>query len=219
MTLLLWAIGKATAARANLEMTDRPFSVYADRNGDPILDVLQKEFSNCTTVLEIGSGTGQHAVRFAREMPNLCWQTSDLDENHEGIDAWVRESELTNLLPPLSLDVLTADVAATSFHGVYSANTAHIMSVTAVAKMFALVGKALADGGLFCLYGPFRQDGDFNTESNAAFHESLRARNADMGIRDIEFLDQLGSKHGLSRVRLYSMPANNHMAVWRKETI
>lgn len=211
-------LARATASAANMEMIDRPFSAYADRNGGPILDVLRDELSNCTSILEIGSGTGQHAVRFAGEMPHLCWQTSDLDENHEGIGAWVRESKLTNLLPPLSLDVLTADVPAASVDGVYSANTAHIMSFDAVAKMFALVSTALTAGGVFCLYGPFRQDGEFNTASNAAFDENLRSRNPDMGIRAIESLDELGTKHGLSRVRLYAMPANNHFAVWRKET-
>jgi len=199
-------------------MTERPFSEYAERNGGPILDVLRVEFSMCTTILEVGSGTGQHAVRFAEAIPQLCWQTSDVDENCNGIGAWVGESKLANLLPPLSLDVLTADVPDVSYDGAFSANTAHIMSVEAVANMFALVGNALADEGVFCLYGPFRQDGEFNTASNAAFDESLRSRNPDMGIRDIESLDTLGRQHGLSRTRLYAMPANNHIAVWRKET-
>jgi len=199
-------------------MAEKPFSEYAERNGGPILDVLRNEFSMCTTILEIGSGTGQHAVRFAGEIPHLCWQTSDLDDNCDGIGDWVRESKLTNLLPPLSLDVLTADVPEASYNGVFSANTAHIMSYDAVAKMFALVGNALADDGVFCLYGPFRQDGEFNTVSNAAFDESLRSRNPDMGIRDIESLDELGCRHGLVRARLYAMPANNHIVVWRKET-
>jgi len=199
-------------------MSDKPFSEYAERNSAPILEVLKDEFSNCVTVLEIGSGTGQHAVRFARELPNLCWQSSDLDDNHDGISAWGNDSKLTNLLPPISLDVLTADVQAASFDAVYSANTAHIMSLDAVARMFSLVGKTLVPGGVFCLYGPFRQGGEFNTASNAAFDESLRSRHEEMGIRDIESLDAFGSTHGLRRDRLYAMPANNHIAVWRKES-
>ncbi len=198
-------------------MTDKPFADYAERNGGPILDVLKNEFSACKNVLEIGSGTGQHAARFARALPGLKWQTSDLDENHEGIRAWVKDSGLANLLPPLSLDVLTADVTAVSRDAVFSANTAHIMSFAAVTRMFALVGRALTGGGIFCLYGPFRQDGQFNTPSNEAFHEELRTRNPDMGVRDIESLDELGNEHGLSRVRLYAMPANNHIAVWERE--
>ena len=198
-------------------MTDAPFSEYADRNGAPILDVLRSEFANCAKVLEIGSGTGQHAVRFARELSFLQWQTSDLDENHHGIRARVNDSGLVNLLPPLSLDVLTADVPAASCDAVYSANTAHIMSIDAVEKMFAIVASALTDGGVFCLYGPFRQDGEFNTPSNAAFHQSLRSRNPEMGIRHLESLDEYGRERNMTRVRLYAMPANNHIAVWHKE--
>ena len=167
-------------------------------------------------MLEIGSGTGQHAVRFASELPNLCWQTSDLDKNHAGIGAWVSDSKLDNLLPPKSLDVLTADLTAASYDAVFSANTAHIMSIEAVAKMFSLVGKALCPSGVFCLYGPMRQDGEFNSASNLAFDGSLRSRDAAMGIRDIEALDKFGSTCGLSRERLYAMPANNHIAVWRR---
>lgn len=177
------------------------------------------ELSHCESILEIGSGTGQHAVRFARELPNLSWQTSDLDENHDSITAWVCDSKLTNLLPPISLDVMTADLKDASFDGVYSANTAHIMSIDAVANMFSLVGKALTDRGVFCLYGPFRQGGEFNAASNSSFDESLRAQDAAMGIRDIESLDEFGLQCGLSRERLYAMPANNNIAIWRKGSI
>lgn len=197
-------------------MTDRPFSEYAERNSGPILDVLRHEFSASAKVLEIGSGTGQHAARFARELPYLQWQTSDRAENHEGIRAWVETSALRNLLPPLSLDVLTADIPPLSCDAVFSANTAHIMSVEAVRKMFEIVGTALGDGGVFCLYGPFRQGGEFNTASNATFDQSLRASDPEMGIRDIESLDDFGTDNNLSRLRLYAMPANNHIAVWIK---
>jgi len=208
-----WVATRATQAK----MLDKPFSEYAERNSGPILEVLRDELSNCLTVLEIGSGTGQHAVRFAGALPTLCWQTSDLVDNHDGISAWVSDSKLSNLLPPISLDVLTGDVKAATFDAVYSANTAHIMSLDAVARMFSLVGKTLTPGGVFCLYGPFRQGGEFNTASNATFDASLRAGNEAMGIRDIESLDGFGAIHGLQRERLYAMPANNHIAVWRKE--
>ena len=197
-------------------MTEKPFAESAERNGGPILDVLRDEFSDRSKVLEIGSGTGQHAARFAAELTGLQWQTSDVDENHAGINAWVDDSGLDNLLPPLSLNVLDANLPAASYDAVFSANTAHIMSIEAVEKMFALVGKVLPGDGAFCLYGPFRQDGVFNTPSNAAFDASLRARDAAMGIRDIETLDELGEASRLFRVRLYAMPANNHIAVWCK---
>ena len=198
-------------------MTDRPFSEYAERNGAPILDVLRNEFANSTKVLEIGSGTGQHAARIAKELPFLQWQTSDLDENHEGIRAWVDASGLANLLPPLSLNVLSSDVPAASCDAVFSSNTAHIMSIEAVQKMFEIVGNALTDRGVFCLYGPFRQDGEFNTPSNASFHKTLRSGNPEMGIRHLESLDEYARNHDMVRVRLYTMPANNYIAVWHKD--
>lgn len=199
-------------------MIDKPFFESTDRNGSPILEVLRSELSACTKILEIGSGTGQHAARFAKELAHLCWQTSDLDDNHDGIRAWVTASGLENLLPPMSLDVLRDSLPAGFCDGVYSSNTAHIMSFEAVRKMFALVGNILNGRGVFCLYGPFRQGGEFNTASNATFDGSLRARNPDMGIRDLESLDELAEDQGMKRVRLYAMPANNHISVWRGES-
>ena len=198
-------------------MAEKPFSDYAERNSGPILEVLVTEFASVSSVLEIGSGTGQHAVRFAAALPHLHWQTSDLEENHAAIEAWVSDSGLPNLSLPLSLDVRTADVAGASFDAVYSANTSHIMGMAAVERMFDLVGSTLSERGLFCLYGPFRQGGEFNTPSNADFHQNLRARDSEMGIRHIEALDELGLRNKLRRDRLYAMPANNHLAVWQKE--
>lgn len=197
-------------------MTDKPFSVPAERNSAPILDVLRNELAHSTRVLEIGSGTGQHAACFAKALPFLQWQTSDRDENHDGIHAWIFDTGLTNLLPPLSLDVLSADMPVESCDAVYSANTAHIMSIEAVQKMFTIVGTVLQDDGVFCLYGPFRQDGAFNTPSNAEFHKSLRSQNPEMGIRHLEALDEFAREQGLTRIRLYAMPANNHFVIWRK---
>jgi cyclopropane fatty-acyl-phospholipid synthase-like methyltransferase len=197
-------------------MTSKQFSEYAERNSHPILKVLQNEFLSSGRVLEIGSGTGQHAVRFAAKLRHLVWQTSDLIENHESINAWLSDSGLSNVLPALTINVLDADIATHSFDAVYSANTAHIMGFAAVERMFELVGTALAGGGTFCLYGPFRQNGEFNTASNASFHQNLQSRNPEMGIRDIEDLDGFGRSHELHRVRLYAMPANNHLAVWKK---
>lgn len=199
-------------------MADKPFAEYAERNGGPILEVLRDEFAAANRVLEIGSGTGQHAARFAAELSHLTWQTSDLAENHPGINAWVDDAGLANLLPPLELDARTASIAPDSYDGVFSANTAHIMGFDAVTRLFALVGKGMAEGGTFCLYGPFRQAGEFNTESNAAFDKSLRARNPEMGIRDLDDLDALAAENSMQRQRLYAMPANNHIAVWRRET-
>ena len=197
-------------------MTEKPHAEYAVRNAEPILEILRQEFRGCEGVLEIGSGTGQHAVRFGSDLDHLQWQTSDLDENHAGINAWLGESGLPNVHAPLSLDVLTADVTPSSRDGVFSANTAHIMSFEAVARMFALVGKALRPGGVFCLYGPFRVSGEFNTQSNEAFNASLRSRDPTMGIRDLEALDGLASEQGMQRISLYAVPSNNLVVIWRK---
>lgn len=196
-------------------MADRPFAKYAERNAAPILEILKREFRGRSNVLEIGSGTGQHAVAFAKVLDHLHWQTSDLDENHAGITAWMEDARLDNLGAPLSLDVHTASVDADAYDAAFSSNTAHIMSTDAVEKMFALIGKALRGGGVFCLYGPFRRDGEFNTQSNADFDSSLRQRDPFMGIRDIELLDEFAAAAGMRRQRLYAVPSNNNVAVWR----
>ena len=197
-------------------MTYKPSAPAAERNANAILGVLLNELHDASEVLEIGSGTGQHAVSFARAMPHLRWQTADLEENHPGILAWVSDSRLQNVLPPLSLDVTTADLDAASYDAVFSANTAHIMSLAAVEKMFALVAQSLRDDGRFCLYGPFREDGQFNTESNERFDVSLRGQHPDMGIRDLEALDEFAHAGEMIRTRRYSMPANNLFVVWTK---
>jgi SAM-dependent methyltransferase len=199
-------------------MSDKPFAVATERNSQPILGVIREEFRDLASILEIGSGTGQHAACFAAELGYLTWQTSDVEENHPGIRAWLRDAALPNVREPLVLDVLTAKAPAESYDGVYSSNTAHSMSFPAVEKMFSLVSAALNEGGVFVLYGPFRQGGEFNTVSNADFHRSLRERDADIGIRHLEDLDRLAEAGGMDRVRLYAMPANNHIAVWVKDS-
>ena len=197
-------------------MIERPYSEYAARNAAPILEILKREFRDSQRVLEIGSGTGQHAVTFSAALDHLLWQTSDLDENHAGINAWIEASELDNVAAPLSMDTRTASVDADIYDAVYSSNTAHIMGIDAVENMYSLVGAALPTGGIFCLYGPFRLDGQFNTRSNAAFDNNLRGRDPVMGIRDLESLDRFAGAHGLRRQRLYAMPSNNYVAVWQK---
>jgi cyclopropane fatty-acyl-phospholipid synthase-like methyltransferase len=193
-----------------------PDSPASERNKRPILEVLRTEFRNVRDVLEIGTGTGQHAVFFAEELPHLTWQTSDLPENHEAIHARLAIGAPVRVKPPLVLDVEDLATPAMSVDAVFSANTAHIMSMRAVQRMFGLVGRILPEGGTFCLYGPFNFDGEFSSESNARFDAALRQRSATMGIRDISDLDEFASVAGLSRIRLYAMPAMNHIAVWQK---
>ncbi|MEQ8206057.1 MAG: DUF938 domain-containing protein [Woeseia sp.] len=186
------------------------------RNREPILEVLKQELSACENVLEIGSGTGQHAVYFAEQMPALKWQTSDREENCADIAARLRSAGLDNIGLPLALDVLHDSDPDGAYDGIFSANTAHIMSIQAVVALFALVGRLLPEGAPFCLYGPFRIDGEFTSESNEQFDSSLKRRDTAMGIRDLEYLDELASLAQLQRTALYAMPANNFIAVWRK---
>jgi predicted O-methyltransferase YrrM len=194
----------------------KPYAAAAERNAAPILGVLQHELRGRSTLFEIGSGTGQHAVSVAAALPDLEWQTSDLEQSHAGIRAWIEEAGLENILAPTAFDVLTAKPGARKYDAVFSANTAHIMSYEAVCRMFALVGALLREAGIFCLYGPFSRGGAFSTPSNEAFDASLRARNAAMGIRDLDDLEVLGAQHRLQLARLYAMPANNLLAVWTR---
>ena len=197
-------------------MTEPPYAGPAARNAAPILEVLQREFRDCSGVIEIGSGTGQHAVTFAKRLDHLFWQTSDLDQNHPGIVAWLERAGLANTGAPLSVDVRTAAIDAGTYDAAFSSNTAHIMDIAAVEKMFALVGNALSSGGVFCLYGPLRVAGAFNTASNEQFDASLRGRDPAMGIRDLEQLDDFATAANLERRRLYAVPSNNCVAVWQR---
>jgi cyclopropane fatty-acyl-phospholipid synthase-like methyltransferase len=194
----------------------KPNAPAALRNSRPILEVIRNEFKGFETILEIGSGTGQHAVYFASEMPWLTWQTSDLKENHDGIIAWLEDADLDNVRMPFELDVEKPLQFAEKFDGVFSANTAHIMSIVAVECMFDVVAECLNDGGKFCLYGPFNLDGKFTSDSNENFDASLKSQNPEMGVRDLEALDSFAHANGLRRTNLYAMPANNMIAVWTK---
>jgi hypothetical protein len=197
-------------------MLARPQASAATRNADPIAGVLAREFRHCGTVFEIGSGTGQHAVEFGRRFPHLEWQTSDLQPNHAGIREWLESAGLGNVLDPVEFDVLTAEAPPRRFCAVFSANTAHIMSHAAATRMIRLAGAMLKEGGIFCLYGPFSRGGRFNTESNAAFDASLRGRNPEMGIRDLDDLEEQAEFAGLEWFRVYAVPANNLCVIWRK---
>jgi len=200
-------------------MTDKPNAPASGRNRQPILEVLEIELRDCGSVLEIGSGTGQHAVYFAEAMPWLTWQTSDLAENHPGIRSWIADAGLPNVRDPILLDVQQAQGVNGAYDGLFSANTAHIMSMPAVRCMFDVAGRLLSADGVFCLYGPFNQDGKFSSDSNKDFDRSLRSQDPVMGIRILEELDEFAAGSMMQRERLYAMPANNLLAVWRKQGI
>lgn len=190
-------------------------TVHTARNVTPILEVLRHEFRNRQDILEIGSGNGQHATEICASLGHLQWQTSDRIANHQSIHTWLRSARIANVQPPLALDVLEDATPDDWYDAVFSANTAHIMSIAAVERMFEIVRSVLRRPGIFCLYGPFRRDGRFNSDSNARFHRSLRAKDSAMGIRHLETLDEFGDANGLRRECLYAMPANNMLVVWR----
>jgi len=197
-------------------MVTKPNAPSALRNQNAILEVISDEFLNVKVVLEIGSGTGQHAVFFASEMPWLNWQTSDLAANHGGINAWLEDANLENVKAPSVLDVTESLQSNDKYDAVFSANTAHIMSIAAVECMFSVVGQCLIEGGKFCLYGPFNQNGDFSSDSNREFDANLKSQDSAMGIRDLEVLDGFAESNGLHRATLYAMPANNMIAIWTR---
>jgi cyclopropane fatty-acyl-phospholipid synthase-like methyltransferase len=193
-----------------------PYSAACDRNQGPILEVLQQWLLQPGVVLEIGSGTGQHAVHFAQHLPQVTWQPTDCAENVATIQARIRQASLGNLHEPLELDVLNLPWAVRSARYVFSANTAHIMSWSAVEAMFAGIETVLPTGGHLLIYGPFNRDGEFTSESNLRFDQMLRVRDPNSGIRDDVAMMALAERHGLSFAAEYSMPAENRMLVWTR---
>ncbi|MCG6887455.1 MAG: class I SAM-dependent methyltransferase [Proteobacteria bacterium] len=194
----------------------KPFSESCEQNKQPILEVLQQHLASARRVLEIGSGTGQHAVFFAAQLPHLHWLASDVPANHPGIDAWIGEAGLANLSGPLALDVNQPDWPVVDCDAVFSANSAHIMDWPSVQNMFAGIGRVLETGGVFCLYGPFNYEGRYTSDSNARFDAWLKARDPASGIRDFETLAALAEDAGLTFIADHAMPANNRILVWRK---
>jgi cyclopropane fatty-acyl-phospholipid synthase-like methyltransferase len=194
----------------------KQYSAACERNREPILAILRSVLTQPARVLEIGSGTGQHAVYFASRLPHLTWQTSDLPHHHASIRAWIEEANLLNVLPPLTLDTAATDWPQQQFDAVFSANTCHIMAWQEVQAMFAGIGRVLRTGGLACIYGPFNYGGTFTSASNAQFDAALKAQAAHMGIRDIEAVGRLADQHGLTLLADHPMPANNRLLVWQR---
>lgn len=197
-------------------MNALPDAPATARNRDAILAVLQFELGDCRSVFEIGSGTGQHAVHFAAALPWVLWQTSDVEENLDGICAWIDSAQLPNVRPPVDYAAGRPLAISDRYDAVFSANTAHIMSIGEVGSMFRDVATLLNPGGIFFLYGPFNEGGRFTSDSNAVFDSGLRARKSSMGIRDRHDLNRLAAANGMAELRRYAMPANNQLLVWRK---
>ncbi|WP_379654425.1 DUF938 domain-containing protein [Pseudoxanthomonas sp. UC19_8] len=197
-------------------MVDKPFAPSCARNRDPILAVLRPLLAQARRVLEIGSGTGQHAVHFAAALPQLCWQTSERAEHLPGIGAWLDEAALPNTPPPLELDVARGPWPAQRFDAVFTANTLHIMGWPQVQACFAGLSGVLESGGVLAVYGPFNYGGAFTSDSNVQFDQWLKARDPVSGIRDFEAVDALARGIGLRLEADHAMPANNRLLVWRR---
>jgi cyclopropane fatty-acyl-phospholipid synthase-like methyltransferase len=197
-------------------MDQKPFSASSDRNRHPILDVLQSHFADRNSVLEIGSGTGQHAVHFAAALPQLRWQPSDLSDQHAGIQAWLAEAQLPNLLPPIALDVGCDDWPERRYDAVYTSNTLHIMSWFEVVALFERLDEVMEPDCRLVVYGPFKYGGDFTSPSNAEFDRWLKGSAPHRGIRDFEAVDALAQRLGLRLLEDRPMPANNQCLVWAR---
>ena len=202
-------------------MTDHaalPCSDASERNKGPILAILKDVFTARGLVLEVGAGTGQHAVYFSRHLPHLAWQPTERREWLDALRERARLEGTPNLRPPIELDVNRAAWPLGAADAVYSANTLHIMAWHEVEAFFRGVGRVLAPGGQLAVYGPFRFDGDYTSASNAEFDAYLRRRDPASGIRDFEAVDALAGAEGLQLAANHAMPANNQLLVWQRLT-
>ncbi|MCX7165911.1 MAG: DUF938 domain-containing protein [Rhodocyclales bacterium] len=198
-------------------MREKPDAPSCARNREPILAVLRDHFADRRNVLEIGSGTGQHAIFFAAALRHLNWQTSEQRENLAGIQAWLDEVDLPNTPAPLELHVSGA-WPIQRFDAVFSANTLHIMSWAEVGCVFARLPEIMTDDARLAVYGPFNYGGRFTSESNAAFDAWLKQSCSHQGIRDFEAVDALAAKAGLKLIEDRAMPSNNRCLVWKRGT-
>ena len=193
---------------------EKPHAPSTEKNREPILAVLREHFAACREVLEIGSGTGQHAIFFAAAMPHLLWQTSDCAENLPGIAAWLAEAALPNTSPPFALDVVS-DWPERRYDAIFSANTLHIMPWEAVVRLFARLPEVLAANARVAIYGPFNYGGSFTSDSNAAFDRWLKEKAPHQGIRDFEKVNELAAQAGLTLTEDRAMPSNNRCLLWQ----
>lgn len=186
------------------------------RNREPIREVLARELPPRGTVLEIASGSGEHAIHFARAFPQLAWQPSDASEPAlASIAAWRAEAALANLRDPIALDVTAAVWPVAHADAIVCINLTHISPWEATLGLFAGASRLLATGALLYLYGPYRFGGAFTAESNAEFDRSLRARDPRWGVRDLDDLAVAARAQGLVLRDTVAMPANNHSLVFR----
>ena len=199
----------------------KPFSESCEQNKDVILNVIKPLLENSRSMLEIGSGTGQHAVHFAQAMPHLTWYPSDRVESLSGIQMWLDDYRdkgipLENVQRPFELDVMQAQWPELQMDAVFTANTLHIMHWDEVEVFFQKVPLQLEVDGMVLVYGPFNYHGNYTSDSNRQFDGWLKSRDPQSGIRDFDDLDALASQNGLQIMTDFEMPANNRILCWHK---
>jgi cyclopropane fatty-acyl-phospholipid synthase-like methyltransferase len=196
---------------------DKPFSQACERNSEPILKILVQYLTK-GRLLEVGSGTGQHAVFMAPHFPDITWVCSDVVENHPGIKAWLNEAKLKNIEGPKALKVGVDDFPDKKpYQYVFTANTLHIMSWKEVKTLFKLLGKRLREGSLVFLYGPFNYNGEYTSEGNRDFDQWLKERHSSASaIRNFEDVEKSMQKNGFKLLMDHQMPANNRILVFER---
>ena len=197
-------------------MDGLPFSQAAQNNREPILAELQRLLAGRESVLEVGAGTGQHAVYFASQLPELRWQPTEHPLAVDMLEPRCAQAGLDNLHKPLALDMAERPWPVTWPDAVYTANTLHIVSEDLVEAFFNACGEQSSSDSLLLVYGPFNYDGRYTSESNARFDDWLKARDPESGIRDFEWLDTLAGRGGYGLVEDVAMPANNRLLCWQK---
>ncbi len=195
----------------------KPFSQACENNKAAIVSIISQYFPDAITVLEIGSYSAQHIQYFADKLPQILWQPSDTPDNLPLLTAGLEDVMLDNIMPPLALDVSQQAWPVKLVAGIFSANTLHIMAQTYVKDFFDGAGKILEAGGYLCVYGPFKYDGEFTSDSNARFELWLKERDPFSGVRDFEEVNALAQQAGMTLVADHAMPANNQLLVWQKE--
>lgn len=192
-------------------LSDKPYAPACERNQEPIRAALARILTEPATVLEIGSGTGQHGVYFATHLPHLHWQLTDVADNVPGIRLWQSEAALPNLPAPRVLDVLAPVDLDMPFDAVFTANTVHFVSWNVVRALLRVATGHLRDGGDLLIYGPFNEENRYTSEGNAALDEWLQSRDPDAGIKDLAEFEAVAGDYGLEPVAVHAMPANNQL--------
>ena len=195
---------------------DFPYSQASENNKQAILDVFEQKLQGKSSVLEIGGGTGQHAVFFGEKFPNIFWQSTDVAENITMLNLRIAHADLKNV--PLAFTLNADDLlwSTGKYDAIFTANTLHIMSSKSVEKLFAKISDHLNVNGIVLAYGPFKYAGEFTTESNASFDLWLKERNSHCGVRDFERVNELAKHAGLTLLEDNSMPASNQLLIWTK---